>query len=56
MVKYLCEPISEDNSPSDERGEGCIDVHKVLGEKGWDMTKLYLGYGSWRLEWEDGID
>jgi hypothetical protein len=56
IVKYLCKPISEDNSTPDKRGEGCIDVYKILGEKGWDMTRLYLGYGSWRCEWEDGID
>ncbi|KAL7528748.1 hypothetical protein ACHAXR_002608, partial [Thalassiosira sp. AJA248-18] len=24
-----------------------FDLYNILGEKGWDMTRLYLGYGPW---------
>ena len=32
-----------------------LDLYNALGEEGWEMTRLYLGYGPWRCEWEDGI-
>ena len=48
VVKTLFQQISEDDS--------YIDVYKILGERGWDLTRLYLGYGPWRCEWEDVID
>ena len=32
-----------------------LDLYNALGEEGWEMTRLYLGFGPWRCEWEDGI-
>ena len=56
VVKTLFQQISEDDSKTSQHDEGFINVYKILGERGWDLTRLYLGYGPWRCEWEDVID
>ena len=30
-----------------------VDLYELLRDKGWDMTRLYLGSGPWRCQWED---
>ncbi|KAL7553161.1 hypothetical protein ACHAWF_016410 [Thalassiosira exigua] len=36
------------NSPG-----GMVNLYDALSAKGWDMTRLYLGFGCWRCQWED---
>ena len=35
---------------------GGVDLYSSLAEKGWDMTRLYLGFGPFRCDWKDSKD
>ena len=39
----------------DQADKNGLDLYNALGEEGWEMTRLYLGFAPWRCEWEDGI-
>jgi len=52
MIQNLFQPV--DGTISDQTSEGAFDLYNILGEKGWDMTRLYLGFDTHRCEWEDG--
>ena len=56
MIQYLFQPSSIAGTIPDQSSEGAIDLYNILGEKGWDMTRLYLGFDPHRCEWEDGAD
>jgi len=56
IIQYLFQPSSVAGTIPDQSSEGAIDLYNILGEKGWDMTRLYLGFDSHRCEWEDGAD
>ncbi|KAL9185188.1 hypothetical protein ACHAXT_002965 [Thalassiosira profunda] len=40
-------------SPVRRAPKAGVDLHELLRDKGWDMTRLYLGSGPWRCQWED---
>jgi len=33
-----------------------IDLHSILSHRGWDMSRLYLGFSPWRCEWTNKDD
>lgn len=40
--------ITESLFETDEDG---FNVHSILSLVGWDMSRLYLGFGPWRCDW-----
>mmetsp|Transcript_14512 Transcript_14512/g.31565 ORF Transcript_14512/g.31565 Transcript_14512/m.31565 type:complete len:612 (+) Transcript_14512:18-1853(+) len=58
-IQSLFEPSSTNGTKSEQSPKGSIefiDLYDILGEKGWDMTRLYLGFHPHRCEWEDVSD
>lgn len=39
-----------------ERDKNGFNVHSILSRIGWDMSRLYLGFGPWRCEWNNKDD
>ena len=33
-----------------EKGDNRIDLHSILSNKGWQMSRLYLGFSPWRCK------
>mmetsp|Transcript_11883 Transcript_11883/g.25324 ORF Transcript_11883/g.25324 Transcript_11883/m.25324 type:complete len:590 (-) Transcript_11883:322-2091(-) len=49
MIQHLFQSSAIDGKLSDR----AIDLYNILDEKGWDMKRLYLGFGPHRCEWDD---
>jgi len=51
MIQNLFQPI--DGTIPDQTPEDAFDLYNILREKGWDMTRLYLGFDPHRCEWQN---